>query len=96
MKVTVIDCSVTKNNLPARLPKDISGRLERVLSSEAENSSRVSRFYREQAKEYADFSKMKVEVEVKKLEEIRMFSPKSCDAIIMPDSYYTPTREAEE
>ena len=95
MKVAIIDCSVTKSNLPGRIPGDISGRLERVLASEEMNSSRISQFYRKQAQGFSDSSGAGVKVEVTKLSELCAFSPKNCDAIIIPDSYYTPTQEAE-
>jgi GMP synthase-like glutamine amidotransferase len=81
--------------LPFPLPTGFGGSLTSLLAKETKNSERVVRFYSEQTREFERRNDRKIDVKVHLLEDISKIFPDDFDAIIMPDSFYTTTREAE-
>lgn len=93
IRLAIIDCSVRVGNLPARLPADMAGKIERVVENEKKNSERISQFYRRQISDFSGSGGKKIDLAIIPMEGLASGARKEYDAFIIPDSYHTPTRE---
>ncbi len=92
MKVAIIDCSVRKQNLPARLPGDIAPRLETVIRNEEGNTARISQFYRSQLSGFRRRDGGEIRLETILMEDAKPGMHREYAGLIIPDSFHTPTK----